>query len=104
MAPRLTWTRSYKQNFSVEFGSRLELVNQISHVSNFLAFLIGQFQLRVKFYPVVLFVGLGPGFFHWRPCRYYLVGFLESLTTRTIEYLQYQRIVKIYVLYAKLIE
>ena len=28
-------TRSYKQNSSVEFDSKLELTNQISHVTNF---------------------------------------------------------------------
>ena len=54
----LTWSRSYKKS-SIEFGSTLEYQPireaKIGHV----AYLIAQFQRRIKVYAEILLTGLG---------------------------------------------
>ena len=51
---------SYEQNSSVEFGSRLELVNQSSQVTNFSFSDWSIFERRVKFYYAEIFMGSAP--------------------------------------------
>ena len=56
---RSNWTRSYKQNTSLEFDSTLELTREVK-IGQVTA-LIGQFQRRAKFFAGILFIGLCPG-------------------------------------------